>query len=544
MKYEELILKSISKKLHKTLPLNLEKNESNEILMQFASTEFNKASQLPKHLFLKNDENVNQLSEVLKDLPLQKKILLAFSEFIDMYSNKGKFWYVIPSDLIYVSPNYKFAFNWFEIDKFCVSDKKIIDREIKQKYSHLFPRKLNSGIIDFNYLDKNLTIEAFFLFFIHTIFPNIPNKNQLPLSKWINISLTKFNITPEEKYFLIETARNLNSFSNCKEIVTKFYQGKEVSIMTPVRTENMVWNFGFHTEQGRQKRSVQNEDSYEIIQSKNKKSLLFMVADGVSTADIGRGKIVSSRIQEFLRDDEQKILSFLDDISSYNNRDWMVSARSKIEELILKINEDNLEEVNYKLNDYHKSDFLPMSSTLILGMIDKNRVIYGHLGDSHVFYICNNKLMRLNEEHNELSERMSEYIDSNSIQKFEELPSDKNLTRVIPFCEYDDKQRIFIKLNLKDKITFFEFYPQKDAHIIVATDGLIDSLAKTNDEYENEKEILNTFNIALTKSDKPKDIAREMGRMADNNSGIDNITLVILSNSIEQNMKKQFKKLN
>jgi len=544
MKYEELILKSISKKLHKTLPLNLEKNESNEILMQFASTEFNKASQLPEHLFLKNDENVNQLSEVLKDLPLQKKILLAFSEFIDMYSNKGKFWYVIPSDLIYVSPNYKFAFNWFEIDKFCVSDKKIIDREIKQKYSHLFPRKLNSGIIDFNYLDKNLTIEAFFLFFIHTIFPNIPNKNQLPLSKWINISLTKFNITPEEKYFLIETARNLNSFSNCKEIVTKFYQGKEVSIMTPVRTENMVWNFGFHTEQGRQKRSVQNEDSYEIIQSKNKKSLLFMVADGVSTADIGRGKIVSSRIQEFLRDDEQKILSFLDDISSYNNRDWMVSARSKIEELILKINEDNLEEVNYKLNDYHKSDFLPMSSTLILGMIDKNRVIYGHLGDSHVFYICNNKLMRLNEEHNELSERMSEYIDSNSIQKFEELPSDKNLTRVIPFCEYDDKQRIFIKLNLKDKITFFEFYPQKDAHIIVATDGLIDSLAKTNDEYENEKEILNTFNIALTKSDKPKDIAREMGRMADNNSGIDNITLVILSNSIEQNMKKQFKKLN
>ena len=544
MKYEELILKSISKKLHKTLPLNLEKNESNEILMQFASSEFNKASQLPEHLFLKNDENVNQLSEVLKDLQLQKKTLLAFSEFIDMYSNKGKFWYVIPSDLIYVSPNYKFAFNWFEIDKFCVSDKKIIDREIKQKYSHLFSRKLNSGIIDFNYLDKNLTIEAFFLFFIHTIFPNIPNKNQLPLSKWINISLTKFNITPEEKYFLIETARNLNSFSNCKEIVTKFYQKKEASIMTPVHTENMVWNFGFHTEQGRQKRSVQNEDSYEIIQSKNKKSLLFMVADGVSTADIGRGKIVSSRIQEFLRDDEQKILSFLDDISSYNNRDWMVSARSKIEELILKINEDNLEEVNYKLNDYHKSDFLPMSSTLILGMIDKNRVIYGHLGDSHVFYICNNKLMRLNEEHNELSERMSEYIDSNSIQKFEELPSDKNLTRVIPFCEYDDKQRTFIKLNLKDKITFFEFYPQKDAHIIVATDGLIDSLATTNDEYENEKEILNTFNIALTKSDKPKDIAREMGRMADNNSGIDNITLVILSNSIEQNIKKQFKKLN
>lgn len=544
MKYEELILKSISKKLHKTLPLNLEKNESNEILMQFASTEFNKASQLPEHLFLKNDENINQLSEVLRNIQLQKKILLAFSEFIDMYSNKGKFWYVIPSDLIYVSPNYKFAFNWFEIDKFCVSDKKIIDKEIKQKYSHLFSRKLNSGIIDFNYLDKNLTIETFFLFFIHTIFPNIPNKNQLPLSKWINISLTKFNITPEEKYFLIETYRNLNSFSNCKEIVTKFYKVKEASIMIPVRTENMVWNFGFHTEQGRQKRSVQNEDSYEIIQSKNKKSLLFMVADGVSTADIGRGKIVSSRIQEFLRDDEQKILSFLDDISSYNNRDWMVSARSKIEELILKINEDNLEEVNYKLNDYHKSDFLPMSSTLILGMIDKNRVIYGHLGDSHVFYICNNKLMRLNEEHNELSERMSEYIDSNSIQKFEELPSDKNLTRVIPFCEYDDKQRTFIKLNLKDKITFFEFYPQKDAHIIVATDGLIDSLAKTNDEYENEKEILNTFNIAFKKSDKPKNIAREMGRMADNNSGIDNITLVILSNSIEQNMKKQFKKLN
>ena len=77
-----------------------------------------------------------------------------------------------------------------------------------------------------------------------------------------------------------------------------------------------------------------------------------------------------------------------------------------------------------------------------------------------------------------------------------------------------------------------EFYPQEDSVLIIATDGLIDSLGTTKNEFENEKDILKTYFDAQS-SNKPNDIAREMGRMADKQSGVDNITLIILSNKQE-----------
>ncbi len=148
---------------------------------------------------------------------------------------------------------------------------------------------------------------------------------------------------------------------------------------------------------------------------------------------------------------------------------------------------------------------------------------------------CNEKynknLMRLNEEHNVMAGRIADYIDHPEAQPFQDHKTDKHLDRVIPLTDYDETENKFIETaDLENQIEFMKFYPEQGSVIIAATDGLIDSLGTTGNEFENEKDILQAYSETVSQSTDPMDIARVIGRKADEKAGIDNITLVVLTN--------------
>lgn len=90
------------------------------------------------------------------------------------------------------------------------------------------------------------------------------------------------------------------------------------------------------------------------------------------------------------------------------------------------------------------------------------------------------------------------------------------------------------------------FFPEQGSVIIAATDGLIDSLGSTGNEFENEKDILKTYLEASGKSSKSEKLAKVMARNADQTAGVDNITLIVLSNKKEvlQTNNKELKQKN
>jgi len=555
MLFKEFFQKVISKKtgLPDDKNINPDKINTNDPFFKFAYEEFNKLSQLSETYITENpDQKITVFSEkfnILKKENKEKQIFENLACMLDQMAVNNLFWFVIPFDQLYVSDDNKFVFNWFELDKYTASDQKKILKEIKIKYQDLISTKLNSGIVKSKMLNLDLTKEAFILFFRKIIYPKLPSQFNLPPAKWLNIALTKMQMTPEEKYFFNDLFHNSSKFKTCTQIVNIFFTAKQESIcMSQEIQNNIIWNFGFHTEHGRQKKSIQNEDSYTLISSSDQKSLLFMVADGVSTADIGRGKTVSAEIEQNIEDQKDVLIEFMHKNADLDSDIWIEKCREKIVSILKQINENCIHKLNQKLENIdNPEEKLPMSSTVILGFVNKNRAVFGHLGDSHVFYIHNNKIMRMNEEHNVLADRVSDYIDNKKKQPFKEDKTDKHLERVMPLIQYNDEQQKFLPIDLEEKITFMEFYPKEKSTIIAATDGLIDCLGSTKNDFENEEQILKAYLDALSESDDQKYIARSMARKADKNSGIDNITLIVLSNTFlsgNKEPKKVMKKLS
>ena len=538
----------------------IQQNKVNKILIKNALIGFNKASTLTKDYLIQDiDQNIMLFSDKFnkinndKDKEKEKeKLLKTLASLLDEMSKNNYFWYVIPYDKLYVSDQNQIVFNWFELNEYCVTDQQKIPKHIKTKYQDVISGKLNSGLISYKMLNSDLTQEAFVGFLMKILYPQVPPKFKLPSVKWFNVALTKIGMLPEEKYYIDQILHKPEKNSTCEETVIELFRIKTKSICNPLKKQDLSWEFGFHTEQGRNKKSIQNEDSYTVIPAPDKKSLLFMIADGVSTANIGNGKIISSKIQETLDSQHDTIIKFMEDNSDLSSDAWMKNCKNQLINIFTTINSDCVDILNKELMkttdsvdaaDTENDDKQPMSSTVIIGFVDKNRAIFGHIGDSHVFYINNKNIMRLNEEHNVMADRMEQYIHKHGKQPFQDTKADKHLSRVIPLADYDiDDQKFIEVVDLKNQIEFMEFYPEQNSTIIAATDGLIDCIGSTGNEIKNEEAILQVYSEAASQFTKINDIARTMGRKADKKSGIDNITLIVLKNN--QNHFEPHKKKN
>ncbi|MBP7562884.1 MAG: protein phosphatase 2C domain-containing protein [Candidatus Cloacimonetes bacterium] len=546
MKFKEFVIDSIKKEFLKneTQPLT-----DVDALIKYVCSHFSEQSMLDEEMLV-SDENAeielfHQKLMRTTNRNEREQMVISFARFLDNMSTLNKYWYVIPYDKFYISSDNKILFNWLDADTYCISDQKKIPDSVRNEYYDLMSAKLNSMFISQQLLNQELTKNAFYLYLLKTDIQNLPSPALISIKKIFKVMMSFFKLKPEEKYAIHEISYDLKKFQSCNDIAAFYFNSKKKSICEKKQVTDNVWEYAFHTEHGRNKKSLQNEDAYTLVRSENCQSMLFMLADGVSTANIGSGKLASIKILNYIEDRKDEILQFMSSISHFDSEDWINECKKKLTEIIRNINEESIADLNKRVLNRQLTDVHPMCSTLILGFTDKNRVLFAYLGDSQVYYVKGDKIMRINEDHNVLEERIANYFQTTDRKIFTEDASDKHLTKVIPMSEYDQSTNQF-NSNIKDEdISFFNYYPEENSYLFVCTDGLMDSIKTGDDDVENERELLKLFKELMQKHNfNLKEVSRQICRMADEKAGVDNMTLLILTNTKAKKENQEFKKIN
>ena len=225
-----------------------------------------------------------------------------------------------------------------------------------------------------------------------------------------------------------------------------------------------------------------NEDA--MYASEDKDLPLYIVADGMGGHNAG--DIASNMAVDIIKE------KFLSDKESLNSPR---KIKKFIKNVLIEANEIIYEKSVNELNCEG------MGTTVVLGYYYDNKVYIGHVGDSRVYIIRNNNMAQITEDHT----LVNELIKKGSITESQALnhPQRNIITQALGTS-------IDIEIDL-DTVEF-----TSGDLLLLCTDGLYNML--------EEKIILET----LTKSRCLDEGTRTLVNMANENGGMDNITIIII----------------
>lgn len=143
-----------------------------------------------------------------------------------------------------------------------------------------------------------------------------------------------------------------------------------------------------------------------------------------------------------------------------------------------------------------------MGTTLVLGIFADNQLLVGHIGDSRLYRLRNQKLMQFTEDHSLLQEQINAGLITKEQAKFS---ANKNLvTRALGV-----DPTVELTLQAHD-VAVGDIY-------LLCSDGLTDLVAD-----EDIEAILNTSAESLDKT------AQELVQLANENGGLDNISVILV----------------
>lgn len=245
----------------------------------------------------------------------------------------------------------------------------------------------------------------------------------------------------------------------------------------------MIYNCDSHV--GKVRKNNEDYCMGEIIQTEDDCIGIFALADGMGGHQKGEvaSKIAAESIIDFLKENISQSgcikMDYLDDIikQGYNY------ANKKIYEKAL---EDN--------------SCKGMGTTLVVAVIYKNDVIIANVGDSRGYILHDNEFRKITKDHSVVEELVNANLITEEEARFH--PRRNQITRAM------GAEEIIIVDIFREKI-------EKDDILLLATDGLTGCV-----EDESIKNII--------KQDKDiKEICQDLINEANNNSGKDNISVIL-----------------
>ena len=228
-----------------------------------------------------------------------------------------------------------------------------------------------------------------------------------------------------------------------------------------------------------------NEDSYYITQDPLSKIQLFILADGMGGCNAGE---IASK---------QAILS----AKSYIENNFEETPKDK--DSLIQLVASSIEYANMVV--YEKSiadkNYEGMGTTLEVCLIYNNRAYIGHIGDSRIYRIRKDFIRKLTQDHSYVQKLVQD--GTITLEEAEHHPKKNMLMKALgvnAFVEPDVMVKGF----------------QKEDIIIICSDGLT-NMVEIDDIYKTVKR---NFEIAT----------KELVEMANNNGGIDNITIITIKN--------------
>ena len=231
------------------------------------------------------------------------------------------------------------------------------------------------------------------------------------------------------------------------------------------------------------KRRTNNEDAYLIIDSDKPKTYIYAVADGMGGH--AAGEVASSMSLDILKISYETIKA-----------DYL--SEDALKNIICKINERVFKAANEDINLYG------MGNTLSIFLLQNNKFLIGHVGDSRIYRLRSNKLEKLTYDHTEIQI----LIDAGHITK--EMSHTHPMRNML-------RQAIGIDKNLQEIFTLDGDIFSNDRYLL-CSDGLTDML-----DDDKIRDILKNANSAGQATNNLVNSALLAG-------GYDNVTVIVCFN--------------
>jgi len=235
----------------------------------------------------------------------------------------------------------------------------------------------------------------------------------------------------------------------------------------------------------------QNEDSILMSEFEHSDVVLLQVADGVGGHE--GGEVASNLTVEFMQASVAKAVLLANSGAGYVP-DWLEKT------LRQAISDSNLQLIEQQGTRLELNN---MATTIVAILIHKNEIAVGHLGDSRCYQFSDQKLHQLTEDHTALQKLLNE--GKINQQEYETMPMHHIISQAIGLSRSPEIEVEKLTLNRPDCY-------------LLCSDGLTDCLSDAQIQH------------VLEKNDQLENSVDELITLANDNGGIDNISVVLLRN--------------
>lgn len=332
-------------------------------------------------------------------------------------------------------------------------------------------------------------------------------------------------IVEKEMNIWLEKTINLNEdklYSNIDECIEAFNWLQAPKCLDEVPNETLDVEACWVTDVGIGKNekmqhvpeSERNEDSVlveEVIEKIDGEEFitkaLFLVADGVSTCDVGTGKKASN----ILRDVSSRLWNeMFDDINDVQT----------VQEFVNTVVQESNEQIWDYVSEFVDNEVgvnMPMATTMSMAIKIKDKLYYASMGDSPIMLLNDNGFIPLTLDDNKGNENL---VKGCSWTKFSNMDGASTLTKCVggKNCIPGNESNTSVKVS--------EINVVEGEMLLICSDGLTDYIGAGLDidiEWK-KKELLES----LLREDKElEDIVDDLVEVANFNGGGDNITVIL-----------------
>jgi serine/threonine protein phosphatase PrpC len=250
---------------------------------------------------------------------------------------------------------------------------------------------------------------------------------------------------------------------------------------------------------------------------------LLLVADGVSTADLGTGSIAAEEIHQLVALSRYGLPAFEAAVSQCvaQPRDWPRVAEEFLRDLLRRAHARVLKRTVALAADRpvgSPPSRNPMSSTATVAFVLGDQAVIGWIGDSPAWVRSPSRdiFVRITTAQN---------VGREQEFSFSSESSGAALTQTIGGCDYSEVDRKYIAARLRPEFVTVQLMPGD--LLILGSDGVVDGIGGSSDR-DNETRFATEVCVG-TEGKKPLNrLVRDLIDPAENGSSHDNITLVVL----------------
>lgn len=319
----------------------------------------------------------------------------------------------------------------------------------------------------------------------------------------------------------IDASVKERSRMTCRELLARALRSLRTSVfrLRPAANASVVHEWFGYSVQGLHKAGG-NEDRWGAWQ--HGPVSLLLVADGVSTADLGSGSVAAEEIVQLIgtSDYGRTALGEAASACAAQPGNWTGTAQAFLEQLLRKAHFQIVKRTNSLARERAGRPIAahPMCTTATMAFVFGDQAVVGWVGDSPAWIHspARGLISRVTAAQN---------VGREAEFRFEQTSGDAALTQTVGGCDFSPAERKYIPAPLKPEFVTVQL--EAGDLVILGSDGVVDGIEAASGP-ENEARFAGEVR-RLSAEKKPLNrLVRDLITPAEEGLGHDNITLVVL----------------